>query len=132
MPLISSKARLQWIDLNHKTVLFMDYAGASITESLEMIAHYDQAMQGRAPGSVLLLSDVTNAEYDPSIARQWKEARLRHDAAVRASAIYGLSGLVGLSIRGFIEARILLGFSQKNEPRVFTRGDLARAWLAEQ
>jgi hypothetical protein len=79
-----------------------------------------------------MLSDLTNAEYDPSIARQWKEARLRHDDVIRASAMYGLSGLIGMAVWGFIEGRQLLGFSRKNEPHVFTRGDQARAWLAQQ
>jgi hypothetical protein len=132
MQAVSAKTRVQWIDLKGKEVLFMDFAGASIQESLDMIAIYDKALQGRAEASVLMLTDLTNAEYDPSIARQWKEARNRHDAAIRASAMYGIKGLVALGVRGFIEARLLLGFSRKNEPRIFTRGDQAREWLAEQ
>ncbi len=110
----------------------MEFAGASINESLEMIRHFDAAMVGRAPGTVLLLTDVTDAAYDPSIARQWKEARNRHDAAVRASAIHGLSGLVGLAIRGFMEARLMMGMSPDNAPRIFNSGEEARAWLGEQ
>jgi hypothetical protein len=132
MQATSAKTRVQWIDMKGKDVLFMDFAGASIQESLDMIAIFDRSMQGRPEASVLILNDLTNAEYDPSIARQWKEARNRHDAAIRASAMFGLKGLVALGVRGFIEARILLGFNRKNEPKIFTRGDQAREWLAEQ
>jgi hypothetical protein len=129
---LNSRTRVSWIELNGKTVLFMEFAGASVEESLGMIRHFDSAMNGRAPGTVLLLTDVTDAAYDPSIARQWKEARSRYDAAIRASAIYGLSGLVGLAIRGFMEARLLMGMSPDNAPRIFNSGQEARAWLGEQ
>lgn len=124
--------RVRWIELNGKKVLFMEFAGATVAQSLAMIREYDESMRNMPPQSVLLLTDVTGAAYDPSIARQWKEARNRHDAAIRKSAIWGLQGLVGLAIRGFIETRRFLGFGEANAPRIFADGDEARAWLAEQ
>jgi hypothetical protein len=48
---VGSKVRVQWIDINHKDVLFMDYAGATVAESLEMIAHYEHAVAGRLAAS---------------------------------------------------------------------------------
>lgn len=110
----------------------MDFAGAPVQESLDMIAVFTHFMQGRPPQSVLLLTDVTGAEYDPSVARQWKEARVRCDAAVRASAVYGLKGLVGVAVKGFIEARRILGLSAANEPKVFSSPAEARDWLGQQ
>lgn len=129
---VSAATRVRWIELQGKKALFMDFADSDIADSLAMIREFDAQMRGQEPGSVLMLTDVTGSVYDPSIARQWKEARNRHDAAIRKSAIYGLQGLVGLAIRGFIEARRFLGFSDDYAPRVFGDGEEARAWLAEQ
>jgi hypothetical protein len=110
----------------------MDFAGAPVAESLASIQGFLDVMQQQAPQSVLLLTDVTDAVYDSSIARQWKEARLRYDDAIRASAIYGLKGLVGVAVKGFIDVRRLLGLSQANGPRVFSSGAEAREWLVKQ
>lgn len=124
--------RVKWIEINGQSVLLMDFSRAPVPESLAMIVEFDREMQGKASGSVLMLTDVSDADYDPSVARQWKEARQKHDAAIRASAIFGLKGLVGIAIRGFIDARRLLGMSAANEPRIFEQGDDARAWLGKQ
>lgn len=110
----------------------MEFAGAPIAESLRMIVDFDREMQGREPASVVMLTDVTDAEYDPSIARQWKEARNKHDAVIKASALVGLKGLVGIAIRSFIDVRRFLGMSASNEPRIFERMEDAREWLAKQ
>jgi hypothetical protein len=126
------RKRVDWLDLNGTRVLFMDFAGASVAESLTSIRDFLEVMQRQAPQSVLLLSDVTDAAYDASISRQWKEARLRYDDVIRASAIYGLKGLVGVAVRGFIDARRLLGLSAANGPRIFSSAAEAREWLVKQ
>ena len=129
---LKTQTRVRWIELEGKKVLLMEFAGAPVAESLQMIVDFDREMQGRAPASVMMLTDVTGAQYDPSIARQWKEARNRHDAVVRVSAMAGLSGLVGIAIRSFIEVRRFLGMSASNEPKVFERIEDAREWLGRQ
>jgi hypothetical protein len=124
--------RVRWIDLNGTRVLYLDFSNSTVQESLEISREFTVVAQTEPAGSILLLTNVTDAEYDPSIARQWKEARLAQDDRIRASAVYGLQGLTGIAIRGFVEARRLLGLSAANEPRIFADGNEAKNWLSEQ
>ncbi|HXB97180.1 MAG TPA: hypothetical protein VNZ54_03955 [bacterium] len=111
----------------------MDFSRAVPEESLALIAAFHQAMLGRAADSVLLLTDVTEAVYEASIARQWKAARMEHSRAIRASAIFGLRGLVGAAVRGFIDAARLLGLSFVDQRlRIFTSEAEACDWLGQQ
>lgn len=129
---VKSGTRIQWIELNAKPVFFVDLSKASVGEALAIIKDFEVQLQGRAPASVLLLGNVTDLEYDSSAARQWKEAFLRHDVVIRASAVYGASGLVGATVRGFAEARRLLGLSSASSPRIFADAEAAKAWLGKQ
>lgn len=126
------ESKIRWIQLGGKQVLFLDFAGLKVEDSLALMDAFEQEVRGRGPGSVLLLHDVTNAEYDPSVARKWKEKRLAHDSIIKASAIYGLSGLVGMAVRGFTDARRLMGIGTGNDLRIFADGQAARDWLAQQ
>lgn len=124
--------RIRWIQLGEKKVLFLNFAQLKVEASLALMDSFVDEIKGRPKGSVLLLHDVTEAEYDPSVARKWKELRLAYDDAIKASAIYGLSGLVGVAVRGFTEARRLLGLVTGNDIRIFSDGQVARDWLAQQ
>ena len=133
MPTIAVQTRLRWIQVQGKEVLLLDFSRATPEESLALIAGFHQMMLGRAADSVLLLTDVTEAVYEASIARQWKAARLEHSAAIRASAIFGLRGLVGAAVRGFIDAARLLGLSFVDQRlRVFGSEAEASDWLGQQ
>ncbi|HXC63928.1 MAG TPA: hypothetical protein VNZ67_06195 [bacterium] len=133
MPTVAVQTRLRWIQVQGKEVLHMDFSRAVPEESLALIAAFHQAMLGRAADSVLLLTDVTEAVYEASIARQWKAARMEHSRAIRASAIFGLRGLVGAAVRGFIDAARLLGLSFVDQRlRIFTSEAEACDWLGQQ
>jgi len=133
MPTIAVQTRLRWIQIQGKEVLHLDFGRALPEESLSLIAAFHQAMLGRPADSVLLLTDVTEAVYEASIARQWKAARLEHSRAIRASAIFGLRGLVGAAVRGFIDAARLLGLTLIDQRlRVFSTEAEASDWLGQQ
>jgi hypothetical protein len=133
MPTIAVQTRLRWIQVQGKEVLLLDFSRATPEESLDLIAGFHKTMLGRASDSVLLLTDVTEAVYEASIARQWKAARLEHSPAIRASAIFGLRGLVGAAVRGFIDAARLLGLPFVDQRlRVFGAEAEACDWLGQQ
>lgn len=114
-------------------MLYLDFHRAKPAESLALIESFQQAMLGRAQDSVLLLTNVTDATYEGSIATRWKAARMQHAQAIRASAVYGLSGLVGMAVRGVIDTARLLGLPMtEGQLRVFADGEEARQWLSQQ
>jgi hypothetical protein len=132
MPFAPPLTRLRWLKLNGQDALLVDFSHAKAAESLELIETFRQAMQGRQPGSVLLLTDVTKAEYEGSISTRWKAARAEFSPYIRASAIWGLSGLVGMAVRGLIDAMRLLGLTTDNHLRIFSTEAEATEWLAQQ
>ena len=133
MPPILPLTRLRWIQINHREVLFLDFSRANPADSLALIESFRLTMEGREPESVLLLTDVSNAVYEPSISTQWKAARVKYAPCVRASAIFGLSGLVGMAVRGVIDAARLLGVPMgDNHLRIFEAEAEAIAWLGQQ
>jgi hypothetical protein len=133
MPTTAIQTRLHWIQLQGKQVLHLDFSKAQPEESLALIGAFHQTMLGREPDSTLLLTDVTDSSYEASIARQWKAARLEHSPAIRASAIFGLKGLVGAAVRGFIDAARLIGLPFIDQRlRIFATEAEARDWLGQQ
>lgn len=128
----TDRARCAWIKHEGKEILFLDFSHASVETSLDLVNEFLRAMEGRAEKSVLLLTDVTGAEYDPAIAAKWKNARLAKSAEIKASALYGLSGLVGMAIRGFVEALALMGRPDGDQLKVFKTGNEAKDWLAQK
>jgi hypothetical protein len=133
MPSTLSLTRVRWIQINHRDVLFLDFSHAVPEESLALIDAFRLAMDGREPRSVLLLTDVTAAVYEPAIATRWKAARVTYAPMIRASAIFGLSGLVGMAVRGVIDAARLLGVPVgDNHLRIFEVESDATAWLGQQ
>jgi len=133
MPPALPLTRMRWVQINQRDVLVLDFSHAKPEESLALIESFRHAVMGRAHESVLLLTDVTDAEYDASIATRWKAARVEHAAAIRASAIFGLRGLVGMAVRGVVDAARLLGLPMGDQQlRVFTGEAEAIAWLGKQ
>lgn len=128
----TDRARLQWLRHQGKDILFIDFSHASVETSLDLIGEFFKALNGRAEKSVLLLTDVTGAGYDPAIAAKWKTARIARSSIIRSSAIYGLSGLVGMAIRGFMEALTLMGLLQESPLKVFKDAAEAKDWLVKQ
>jgi hypothetical protein len=128
---LASTQRVRWVSLEGKEVLLLDFSRAVPQESLRLIDEFREVMKGRAENSVLLLTDVTDAGYDSSISAQWKAMRHEVDHQIRASAIFGLSGLVGMGVRGFIEASRLMGWGYE-KIRVCKDEAEAKQWLASK
>jgi hypothetical protein len=124
--------RIEWIEVNGKAILQLDFSRATAEESLELLEIFKNVMATQGPSSVRLLSKVVETDYDPSIARQWKQACFQHDDKIRASAVYGAGVLTDMAVRGFVEARRLLGLSEANAPRIFSDAKSAREWLSRQ
>lgn len=122
--------RLRWIQDMGKEILFVDLKQATVAESLAAIADFERSLQGRAAHSALVLVDVTACSYDPSVSARWKAAQRTFSPLIRGSAVYGLSGMVAVALRGFIAALRLLGLTRFGDDlRLYGTRSEALAWL---
>ncbi len=129
----SNDKRIYWINHQGVPILVMDFSHATPAESLAAIDGFLPAIiKEQAPASVRMLTDVTEASYEPSISNKWKAARLQHDAYFHASAVFGLSGLVGVAVRSLVDLMALLNLVKSSRKvRIFKTKDQALAWLAK-
>jgi hypothetical protein len=55
---------------------------------------------------------------------------VKYDAQIKSSAVHGLSGLVGVAVRSFVEMTILLNLPRAGKKlRIFKTREQALAWL---
>jgi hypothetical protein len=128
----STASRLRILPDGGKEILFIDLAGATVAQSLEVLGGVPSQLEGKAPKSMLILVDVNGTGYDPSVSAQWKTTSLAHAGIVRAAAVYGMSGLTGLAVRGYMEALRLTGLGRHQEElRIFGTKAEALAWLLQ-
>lgn len=124
------KQRIFWTQHQGVDFLMMDFSHATVAESLALMDDYAKALRDKPALSVRMLTDVTEAQYEPSVANKWKAIRIQHDPIIKASAIYGLGGLVGVAIRAFIELLDMLSLNRGHKKlRIFKTRELALAWL---
>lgn len=129
---LPDQKRIYWTQHQGTPYLMLDFSRASIAESLVLMDDYAAALKDQPPLSVRMLSDVTDAQYEPSVANKWKAVRLQHDPMIRASAVFGLSGLVGVAVRSFMELQEILGMNRSGKKlRIFKTRDQALAWLVK-
>lgn len=132
MALEIATKRIFWTQHQGISYLMMDFSHATVAESLAIMDDYVDALQGKAVGSVILLTDVTGAHYEAAVSNKWKAVRLQMDGPIKASAVYGLSGLVGVAVLAFVELMELLGLNRGSKKvRIFKTREQALAWLAK-
>jgi hypothetical protein len=127
-----TERRLQWIHQSDRAILFIDLKDASAADSLLVLEGLPGVLASSAENSVLALADVSGSAYDPSVSARWKSAHLAFKPKVRAVAVYGFSGIVGVSLRGFLDMFRLMGMVRfGQELRLFSTRDDALAWLTK-
>jgi hypothetical protein len=132
-PSASDRPRIQTIQVQGISIVTMDFSDASPADTLSMLEEYPRIFVGREPDSVRLLTNVTGLTYDSSVSNKWKSARIEYDSYVLATAIYGVSGLVGVAVRSFTEVALWLGLpNAQKKIKVFATREKALAWLLEQ
>jgi hypothetical protein len=122
--------RLRWEEHQGKRVLVLDFSRAKVSESLALISRFAEAVDKEPDHSVRMLSDVSDAEYDPAVANQWKAIRLARNHKMSRSAIYGLHGLVEVAVRAFHQALSIFG-RKAATLKIFHTREEAIKWLLE-
>ena len=132
-PSAADRPRIQKIQVQGVPIVTLDFSGATPAQTLAMLDEYPGVFTDKTPGSVRLLTDVTGLTYDSAVSNKWKSARVEYDPYVRATAIYGVTGLVGVAVRSFTEVALWLGLpNAQKKIQVFDSREKALAWLVEQ
>ena len=125
--------RIQKIQVQGITIMTLDFSQATSGETLAMLDDFRSAFDGLKPHSIRLLTDVSNFIYDSAVSSKWKVVRMEMDPFIKASAIYGVDGLLGVAIRSYTELMVWLNLpSAKTKLQVFKTREKALAWLLEQ
>ncbi len=125
----ASSGRVRWIQEGDKELLLVDLNQATSEEALGALEAFQKSLFGRPPASVHLLMDLSQTHYSPSVSSRWKSAAKTANATVlKASAVYGATGIVGVALKGYLEALRLVGMGS-DSIGVFRDRNQALAWL---
>lgn len=120
--------RIGEVDHEGKRILHVDLAGMQLKDKYEfyqVIERVRNRVSSAEPGSVLVVTDVTNSPFDADVARTMSSCVQFCGPYVKASAVVGLSG---------IQRVVLTAIKQQTKREFFVAKSLdqARDWLASQ
>jgi hypothetical protein len=113
--------RVRWMEHKGARILVADYSGLVGEELIEVIEEFRDVLLKQPPGSVVTLTDVTDARITEEVRDKFKELAKQTEGISKGAASIGMTGF-------------------KKAIAVFIRRDLywadsledAKEWLAEQ
>jgi hypothetical protein len=113
--------RLSWIEYKGARILYVDYSGTSEEEFEQTIEEFKDELLKQTPGSVVTLTNMTNASLTIEIREKMKEL---------AEQTRGISkGAAAIGVTGFKKALAAL---IKRDLYYADSLEEAKEWLAEQ
>jgi hypothetical protein len=116
--------RIRFIDHQRQRILLVDFSGCTADEVEEIARRVPDYVMAEPPGSVLVLTNFTNATFDRDAIRAMKETAVFDKPFVKKSALIGLED-VPIS---FVDD--LIKFSRRELFSFDTRKE-ALDWLTE-
>ncbi len=117
--------RVKYIYHNGRQILFLDFSGCNVEDSLKTIEEAKKLIREEPPNSVLTLTDVTGAKYNLEVTQALKEFVKGNKPFVKAGAVVGLDALNKIIYNSImhVSGRNLLSFDNIEK---------AKDWLVEQ
>jgi hypothetical protein len=115
--------RIKFIKHEESDILLLDFSNSKADEVLKIIEDAKQVIKARPKGSLLTLTDVTNARFNEKVGEGMKQFTAHNKPFVRAGAVVGITGLKRI-IFGAVVA-----FSQR-KLETFDNREQAKHWLA--
>lgn len=118
--------RVRFIKHKGKDVLIVDVSDSrNAEENIDVIVKARERIDVQAPKSLLLLTNVTNAHYDPKAADAMKAYSKANTPFVKASAVVGVTGIKRVIYQAIVR---MTG----RHIATFDTVEQALDWLAEQ
>lgn len=118
-------AKVEFIIHNGSRLLHLDFAGGKVAELAAAIDEAKGVIAAEPKGSVLTLTNVTDAELTPETKENIKEFAAHNKPYVRAGAVIGVDGFKQV-IFNFV-----VHFTGRNL-KAFDNIDEAKDWLSKQ
>jgi len=120
--------RLRFIPYQGKQVLLIDLANCSAGEVEKIFRAVPDLVMTHPKGTVLILSDLSGASFDPEATRVMKETAVFDKPYVKKSALTGKAKVPPMFAENMIED--LSKFARREFP-VFESREEALAWLVK-
>ena len=120
-----STQRVRFVEYKSKKILLLDFTKCELSDVMLVVHEARRVIDGAQDQSLLTLTDVTGAHFNPATTRVMKEFTSENKRFVRAGAVVGLTPLT----RTIYEA--VLKFTGRNIPAFYNRMQ-ALEWLAGQ
>jgi hypothetical protein len=117
--------RISFLTHQGKSIMVVDLSHCEPKEILLMLEEIQRTVARHAPGSLLILSDVTGAHFDRAVATRIKEVAVRDRPYVKRSAWVGVDSIPKVYYEN------LKSFSQREFPSFKTREE-AMDWLVKE
>jgi dihydroxyacetone kinase DhaKLM complex PTS-EIIA-like component DhaM len=114
--------RIKFIKYGGKDILCLDFVGCNTTEVVAVIEEAKRVIRTQPEGSLLTLTDVTDARFNQEVTERMKEFTANNKPYVKAAAIVGISG-----IKKIIFEAVMM-FS-KRKIHIFENMNDAKEWL---
>ena len=114
--------RLHFIKHKGHAIYVLDFSHCDVKEQLLLLDMVQASIARHAPGSLLVLADLTGAHFDKQVATKIKEVLVRDRPFVKKSAWVGTESLPHVYYENF------KSFSQRDLP-VFKTREEALDWL---
>ncbi len=120
--------RIEEVDYKGTRILCVDLAGMQLKDKFEfyrVIERLRNRVSSAEPGSLLVVTDVTNSPFDADVARTMSSCAQFCGPYVKASAVVGLSG---------IQRVVFTAIKQQTKREFYIADsiDQARDWLVSQ
>jgi hypothetical protein len=117
--------RLRFVKHKNHVIYLVDFSHCAAKELLLLLEQVRADIARHAPGSVLTLADITDAQIDKTVATRIKEVLVLDRPYVKRSAWVGTEGLPHVFYEHF------KNFSQREFPTFKTREE-AMDWLVQE
>jgi hypothetical protein len=114
--------RVKFINHGGRDILFLNFVDCSTNDVLQIIDDAKQVIGTQPEGSLLTLTDVTNARFNEAVTERMKDFTTHNKPYVKAAAIIGISG-----IKKIIFEAVMM-FSRR-KIHIFNDMNEAKDWL---
>ena len=116
--------RISFVTHQGKRIMVVDFSHCEPKEILMLLEEIQRTVARHAPGSLLILADLTGAHFDREVATRMKEVAVRDRPYVKRSAWVGVESLPHVYYEN------MKSFSQRDFPAFNTR-EAAMDWLVK-
>ncbi len=114
--------RVKFIKHGGRDILFLDFVNCSTQDVLRTIDEAKLVIGSQSEGSLLTLTDVTNARFNEEITERMKAFTTHNKPFVKAAAIIGITGFKKI----IFEAVMMFS---KRKIHIFENVNEAKDWL---